>query len=523
MLKTCTVGEDEILDADEFERMVLPAYASGAAAAELEADLQVARSILPPGTAAYRDFSHLAPDFPVFEPAKCVGCMECVAACPDTAILGKVLTAEQLDAQLTTVPDRAERRRLRGVWTQTRKYWDVPAARNEPGGLFGLFVDPTKCKGCGECVEVCGAHDALHMAPKDEVLLDEARRTFEFCEAAPATPANFINERALADMMLAERALLYTGGAGSCMGCGEATALRMMLAASGFVHGRENIAIVNATGCSTVYASTYPYNPYRVAWTNSLFENAAADAMGIRARWDQLGWQDKRLWVVGGDGAMLDIGFASLSRMLLSGMDIKVLVLDTQVYSNTGGQASTGSFRGQDSKMASFGSASPGKAERRKEIGLIAMMHPDVFVAQTITADTNHFYRSIMAANEFPGPAVVSVYTTCQPEHGVGDDMAAHQARLAKDSRAFPLFVYDPRKGETTRERLSLQGNPAMKDDWYRNPKTGEPLDFVAFARTEGRFARQFDADGNPSENLLRARADRLAYWHQLQELAGLR
>ncbi|HQH27745.1 MAG TPA: hypothetical protein PLP17_10145 [Oligoflexia bacterium] len=75
------------------------------------------------------------------------------------------------------------------------------------------------------------------------------------------------------------------GGAGSCMGCGEGTALRMMLAATGFVYGKENIGIVNSTGCSTVYSSTYPYNPYLVPWTNSLFENAPADAMGIRARW----------------------------------------------------------------------------------------------------------------------------------------------------------------------------------------------------------------------------------------------
>ena len=88
-----------------------------------------------------------------------------------------------------------------------------------------------------------------------------------------------------------------------------------------------------------------------MSWTNSLFENAPADAMGIRARWDQLGWQARRLWVLGGDGAMLDIGFQSLSRMLASGLDIKVLVLETQVYSNTGGQASTASYTGQNTKM----------------------------------------------------------------------------------------------------------------------------------------------------------------------------
>ena len=73
---------------------------------------------------------------------------------------------------------------------------------------------------------------------------------------------------------------------------------------------------------------------------------------------------------------------------------------------------------------------------------------------------------------EFDGPAIVCCYTTCQPEHGVADNMAGEQARLAVDTRAFPLLIYDPRKGDTIKERLSLQGNPAMKDDWYINPKT---------------------------------------------------
>ena len=162
------------------------------------------------------------------------------------------------------------------------------------------------------------------------------------------------------------------------MGSGEATALRMMLAATGFLYGQENVGIVAATGCNTVYTSTYPYNPYRVSWTNSLFENAPADAMGVRARWDQLGWQNKRLWIIGGDGAMNDIGFQSLSRMLAAGCDIKVLVLDTQVYSNTGGQASTSSFKGQDAKMSFHGSAIAGKKENRKELATICMMHKDV-------------------------------------------------------------------------------------------------------------------------------------------------
>jgi len=220
---------------------------------------------------------------------------------------------------------------------------------------------------------------------------------------------------------------------------------------------------------------------------------------------------------------MYDIGFQSLSRMVTSGMDIKVLVLDTQVYSNTGGQTSTSTFTAQDAKMAAVGSALPGKREHRKELGRILLMHPNVFVAQTTAAHLNHFYKTIMAANEFPGPAVVIVYSTCQPEHGVPDDASITQAKLAVESRAFPLFVFDPRKGERMRDCLSLQGNPAMKDDWYTDPRTAEPVDFITFAKSEGRFARHFSADGVPDEHLKAARLDRLENWHRLQEIAGLR
>jgi pyruvate/2-oxoacid:ferredoxin oxidoreductase beta subunit len=304
------------------------------------------------------------------------------------------------------------------------------------------------------------------------------------------------------------------------MGCGEATALRMMLAATGFVYDKENIGMVAATGCNTVYTSTYPYNPYQVAWTNSLFENAPAVAMGIRARWDAMGWHKKRLWIVGGDGAMLDIGFQSLSRMLASAADIKVIVLDTQVYSNTGGQTSTSSYKGQDAKMSFHGSVIKGKKENRKELGNI---HKDVYVAQTTCAHMNHFYKAIMEANEFNGPAIVNVFTTCQPEHGVGDNLAEHQAKLAADSRSFPLFIYDPRKGPSFNQRLSLAGNPNMKEDWYVNPKTGEAVDFITFARSEGRFAKHFDKDGNPSDVLLSTKQERLENWRLLQELAGIK
>jgi pyruvate/2-oxoacid:ferredoxin oxidoreductase beta subunit len=173
--------------------------------------------------------------------------------------------------------------------------------------------------------------------------------------------------------------------------------------------------------------------------------------------------------------------------------------------------------------MSVHGKSVAGKQERRKEIAQIAMMHPRTYVAQTTCAHVNHFYKSVLGALEFDGPALICCYTTCQPEHGVGDNMAGEQARLAVDSRAFPLLVYDPRKGDTIKSRLTLQGNPAVKDDWYVNPKSKEEVSFVDFARSEGRFAKHFDKDGQPSETLLIAKQDRLENWRLLQELAGVR
>jgi pyruvate ferredoxin oxidoreductase beta subunit len=519
---------------EDFGRSVVPAYRRGVADMELPADAGLARSIIPPGTAATRDFSRLAPRIPEFLLDKCVGCMACVAACPDTAILARVVPEMEVRPLLATFaagqPDPAVATATgQAHFAPTTKYGDVPARNGHERGSFGIFVDPVHCKGCAECVEVCAAlgHDALVMIdkvaeePSGEGTVERYARDMRFFRSLPPTPDVYRNEKALADLLLGENAIGYVGGAGSCAGCGEATAIRQMVAATRQVHGPESMGIVAATGCNTVYGSTYPFNPYLVPWTNSLFENAPTVAMGIRARWDQAGHPERRLWVIGGDGAMFDIGFGALSRMVASGADIKVLVLDTQVYSNTGGQASTASFGGQVTKLSAFGKAIHGRNEPRKELGRILIAHGEAYVAQTTPAHINHFLRTIMEANAYPGPAVVIAYTPCQPEHGIADDASARQSRLAVESRAFPLFTYDPRRGATIAERLSLQGNPALKGDWATAPD-GSPVDFLTFARTEGRFAPHFGPDGTPTDEIVATAADRLAGWRTLQELAGV-
>jgi pyruvate/2-oxoacid:ferredoxin oxidoreductase beta subunit/Fe-S-cluster-containing hydrogenase component 2 len=517
----------------DFSESVVSAYRAGRADRELPADAGLARSIIPPGTAAVRDFSHLAPTIPELIAERCVGCMACVSACPDSAILGIVTPAPELETRIDAAaagdPTRAAT--LRAHFVDTQKYGELPARKGLDRGAFGLFVDPAHCKGCGECVDVCVAmgHDALFMTDKVEAepttgasTLDRFDQDIAFFRSLPPTPPAYRNDKALADLMLGEHAIGYVGGAGSCAGCGEATAIRMLVAATRQVHGPKSMGIVAATGCNTVFGSTYPFNPYLVPWTNSLFENGPAVAVGIRARWDAAGHPERKLWVLGGDGAMYDIGFQALSRMVASGADVKVLVLDTQVYSNTGGQASTATFGGQVTKLSAFGKAIHGRPEARKELGRILMSHGNAYVAQTTPAHLNHFYRSVMEANEFPGPAVVIVYAACMPEHGIADDAATRQAKLAVESRAFPLFTYDPRRGDSLAERLSLQGNPATKDDWAKQPD-GTPVDFLAFARSEGRFAQHFAADGTPTPEIAATEADRLANWRGLQELAGIR
>ncbi|HLA17189.1 MAG TPA: thiamine pyrophosphate-dependent enzyme [Candidatus Limnocylindrales bacterium] len=520
---------------ESFNRDIVTAYRRGVADAEWPADVGLARSIVPPGTSAVRDFSSLAPRIPQLIADRCVGCMACVNACPDTAIIGVAVPESDLEGRVSAFaavdadPGRAADD-AGSHFMRTSKYADVPAKKGLEPAQFGIFINPVHCKGCAECVEVCAAlgHDALIMIDKvadegaGESTLQRYERDMRFFHSLPPTPVEYRNEKALADLMLGEHAFGYVGGAGSCAGCGEATAIRMLLTATRQVHGPDSMGIVAATGCNTVFGSTYPFNPYLVPWTNSLFENAPAVALGIRARWEQDGHPERRLWVLGGDGAMYDIGFGALSRMVASGSDIKVLVLDTQVYSNTGGQASTASYGGQVTKLSAYGKELHGRPERRKELGPILMSHGEVYVAQTTPAHTNHFYRSIMEANEYPGPAVVIAYAACMPEHGIADDAATRQAKLAVESRAFPLFTYDPRRGASVAERLSLQGNPALKDDWAKSPD-GSVLDFLAFARTEGRFAPHFGPDGTPTPEIASTNADRLANWHTLQELAGLR
>jgi pyruvate-ferredoxin/flavodoxin oxidoreductase len=298
-----------------------------------------------------------------------------------------------------------------------------------------------------------------------------------------------------------------------------------------------------STGCNTVYGSTPPSNPHPYPWMNSLFQDGAtiswllgesvimnharrsvaperlADALLTRednviskAGYFELTHLDDALmteqeirelpkvWVVGGDGALGDIGFQNVSKVVLQNRpNVKLLMLDTQVYSNTGGQNSDSSTMLGGYDMNQFGTASQGKLIEKKSVAeAFTSGHGSPFVAQVSMANAAKLYKAMLDGLEYRGTAFFQCYTTCQPEHGVGDNMSADQAKLIRDARGMPEFVFNPQLGETAQESFSLKGNPSTDRDWWRTKykSTGEEYNYTVahWAITEGRFRKHVKA-----------------------------
>src|SRR6266700_4045783 len=129
-----------VVDIADFNERVIGAYNSGLAERGLPADDQTARSVVPAATGALRDFSYIAPDIPEFIGENCVGCMECVTQCPDTAILGKVVEPATLDEHLARFTDETERQNMAAQWSITNKYYTVLEKKGVGGGKFGIFI-----------------------------------------------------------------------------------------------------------------------------------------------------------------------------------------------------------------------------------------------------------------------------------------------------------------------------------------------------------------------------------------------
>jgi len=504
-------------------------------------------------------------------PNTCKGCMECVEVCNDDALRPVSQTEDSLETL----------HRNWDFWqdlpTTPSKYIRINDLEEGIGALETLLLDKAHysalasgdgaCLGCGEksVVHLFTATIEALMQPRVErqvARLDDLiarlqshiqhQIVHEIDVGDPAALSQIIDEIGNADVTLAGIAQRVEQNRG-----GEPIDQKWLRRVTELLsslkqlkwkytegttgRGRAAAGMLNATGCSSVWGSTFPYNPYPFPWANHLFQDAASMAMGVfeghmtkmadgfkairlaetelsggnltdaKAELSHFTWRQftDEEWelcppvvAVGGDGAMYDIGFQNLSRAMMSGMPIKVLVLDTQVYSNTGGQACTSGFFGQVSDMAQFGKSIQGKREVRKEIGLVGMAHRTTYVLQSTIAQPSHLIEGFIQGLKARRPALFNIYTSCQPEHGIGDDMSAHQAKLAVESRAYPLFRYNPDQGNRPEDCFDLEGNPAIDQDWPtyelkyqengRQKSMTLPMTFADFAATEIRFRKHF-------------------------------
>ncbi len=505
-------------------------------------------------------------------PWTCKGCMECIAVCEDDALRSIPQTDETVE-------------RLRKEWelwldlpTTPARYIRVDDLEEAVGALETILLDKSHYQsftsGDGACLG-CSEKTAIHLfvATVEALMQPRIARHVQKLGELIARLEKHIQLKLVEDIdvgdpakmarvvrEIGDRDVTLSGIAGRMESLGEGRPideewlertsrllatlkdLRWKYEEGTTRRGRSTMGMINATGCTSVWGSTFPFNPYPFPWANHLFQDSPSMAMGVfeghmakMARgfraireaelelagayrpsehdefltyFDWHGFSDEE-WelcppvvAVGGDGAMYDIGFQNLSRLMASGKPIKVVVVDTQVYSNTGGQACTSGFLGQISDMAQFGKAIKGKQEPRKEIGLIGMAHRTTYVLQSTIAHPGHMIEGFVHGLKARRPALFNIYSSCQPEHGIGDDMSATQAKLAVESRAYPLFRYDPGTGPTAEECFDLEGNPALHQDWPsyrlrfrqggREREMEIPMTFADFAITEVRFRKHF-------------------------------
>ncbi len=303
--------------------------------------------------------------------------------------------------------------------------------------------------------------------------------------------------------------------------------------------GMSVMAMGAHTGCNSVYGSTPVNNPHPYPWMNSLFQD------GVTVTWlfgesfimdharrsviperlcdalldtdsntiDEAGYFElthlhdtgmtdlevrelPKAWAVGGDGGMGDIGYQNVSKVVLQNRpNVKILLLDTQVYSNTGGQNSDSTPMLGGGDMNQFGAMSQGKLTEKKNVSETFIAgHGSPFVAQVSLANAPKFFKALLDGLDYRGTAFYQCFTTCQPEHGVGDDMSTLQASRARDSRGMPEFVFDPRGGEVFEDTMDLKGNPSLSRDWaeIKVPGTKEKRRYTIahWAATEARFRR---------------------------------
>lgn len=406
-----------------------------------------ADGVLPLGSTAYEK-RRIAVNVPEWNPDKCIQCALCSYVCPHAAIRPYLLDA----TEKAGAPGG-----MLSIAAKNPAFKDLD---------YRIQVYVEDCVGCGSCATVCPGH-ALTMVPLQSQL-DSQIPLLDYCQQHVALKDDLLPPASVIGTQLQQPLLQFSG---ACGGCGETPYVKLLTQLFG-----DRLVIANATGCSSIWGANYPSVAYCTdkngrgpAWGNSLFEDNAEYAYGIKAafdaRKDELAAENPKpisVWAVGGDGWAYDIGFAGLDHVLASGENINILVMDTECYSNTGGQTS------KATPISAVTKYSPdGKRTFKKDLGRMMMSYGTVYVASiAMGANYQQTIDALREAEAFDGPSIVIAYCPCI-NHGIRTGMshAMIEERNAVKSGYWQLYRYNP--------ALAAQGkNPLTVD--YPAPDTAD-------------------------------------------------
>ena len=405
---------------------------------------------------------NIAEMLPCWNSEKCITCNNCVMACPHAVIRPKLMNKEELEKN----PDIV--------------YKDVPGTDMK----FALEISYDDCTGCSLCSSVCPS-SAITMGDKDIKRINN--------KITGVTNKHIYPETIVKGLAFNKPLFKYSG---ACAGCGETPYIKMLTQIIG-----DGLIIANATGCSSIYGGSMPSSPYNVSWSNSLFEDNAEYGYGMRLSeeiykgkirdimtksLDSLSEDNKKLvdaylenpndyktskvvmenlnydeipellpikdyilnksvWLIGGDGWSYDIGFSGVDHVMSTNENVNILILDTEVYSNTGGQSSKSTRKGAVAKFSSNG-----KETTKKDLARMMMNYPNVYIAEiSMGANMNQAIKAINEANNHNGPSLIIAYAPCI-SHGIKGGMgnSMKEEEMAVKCGYFPLFRYNSKTKE---------------------------------------------------------------------------
>ena len=481
----------------------------------------------PNGTARFEK-RDIAPSIPVWDPAICVQCNKCAFVCPHAAIRVNVYP----EAALADAPESFLSTTYRGREHPGALYTVQVTPDDCTGCKLCAIVCPAKDR-------TDPKHRALEMAPHDDVAVRERER-YAFFEKLPLPARESIERVDVKGSQFLAPLFEFSGACAGCGETPYVRLLSQLFGDRLVVANATGCSSIYGGNLPTTpwCSGADGRGP---AWSNSLFEDNAEFGLGMRLALSQraalareklqllapqlpaelvtalaaaeepgdgarrrrreqverlraalarLSSPDaallaalvddlvkKSVWLIGGDGWAYDIGFGGLDHVLASGREVKALVLDTEVYSNTGGQQSKATPLGASAKFAVLG-----KEAHKKDLGLIAMSYGNVYVARVaMGANDAHTLKTFLEAEAYDGPAIIIAYSHCIA-HGYDLSHGLDQQKKAVESGIWPLYRYDPRR--------VAQGLPPLQLD--SGPPTVKVRDYMA---AEARFRMVERAD----------------------------